>query len=76
MKDGVNVRRAQILKGGLWQDIEFMEIKPRDTFRLFEPEGQPVKDNNGLTEFVAKAFPKVDSQGVKGIEVEQKKGGI
>ena len=36
-----------------WVETEFGAVKKGDIFRLFESDGQPVKGNQGETEFIA-----------------------
>lgn len=50
-------RTAQVLINDKWIDIEFKNIKEGDKFRLFEPDGTIVKDNDGNTEFIATSNP-------------------
>jgi hypothetical protein len=50
----MDLRRVQKQDPTLyWHDIEFKELKDGDIYRMFESTGEPVKDNNGETEFVA-----------------------
>ena len=46
-------RKAQIFKNENWIDVEFQELKNGDNFRLFEFNGEEVKDKNGNTKFIA-----------------------
>ncbi|MFW6272997.1 MAG: hypothetical protein ACOC2U_04380 [bacterium] len=41
----------------VWEDIEFVDLKDKDIFRMFEPDGLPVKDENGNVFFKAEGFP-------------------
>ena len=55
-------RRVQVLHLCTWMDIEFMDIKKGDKFRLFEETGEAVYDELYNTEFTANtdAFVKHD----------------
>ena len=44
-------RKTQIFKNGNWVNIEFKELKNGDKFKLFEFNGEEIKDEN--TEFIA-----------------------
>jgi hypothetical protein len=53
---GVNMddlRRIEILREDGWQEAEFTDIEPNDTFRMFDPDGSPVTDSHGETDFFA-----------------------
>jgi hypothetical protein len=65
-----DMRKVEVLKNGKWQSIEFKDICKGDIFRLFESTGEPVIDNNGKTEFVAKSEPYITSDGVLGVDIE------
>lgn len=64
-----DLRKVEVLKDGKWQEIEFKKIHKGDIFRLFESTGEPVMDNNGKTEFVAKNEPYMTSDGVLGVDI-------
>lgn len=46
------LRRTEIFKDGRWSTGVFKDLKKGDTFRMFEPTGEPVKDG-AATDFVA-----------------------
>lgn len=46
------LRKTEIFKDDRWQIEVFKELKRGDTFRMFEPTGEPVKDGEH-TDFVA-----------------------
>jgi len=41
-----DLRRAEVVVGDKWIDIEFEEIRAGNRFRLFESTGEPVVDEN------------------------------
>lgn len=47
------LRKVEIKNNEEWKEIEFSELKKGETFRMFEPDGEPVKDLNNRTEFLA-----------------------
>jgi hypothetical protein len=47
------LRKVEIKNNNIWEEINFSELKKGDTFRMFEPDGEPVKDLNNKTEFLA-----------------------
>ena len=63
-----DLRRAEILVNDKWVGIEFEGIKAGDRFRLFESTGEPVVDENGKNEFIAKTDPYITKDGVYGID--------
>lgn len=62
-------RKAKILVDGLWIDVSFKDIKMGDKFKLFESDGEQVKDNSGEIEWVAACDPFYNSEGVLTITV-------
>jgi hypothetical protein len=49
-----NKRQVVVLiDGGIFIPIKWEHIKKGDTIRLFEPDGTPVEDEFGNTEFTA-----------------------
>jgi hypothetical protein len=60
--DNKNLRTIQKKVNGKWVNVNYNEIEPGDVFRMFDPDGTPVVDDNrygGKTEFTAasKAHP-------------------
>jgi len=55
--------------GDKWTSIEFEKIRAGDRFRLFESTGEPVADEVGKSEFVAKTNPYITEDGVWGIDI-------
>lgn len=49
-------RKVQVFKGNKWQDIRFKKLRPKDRFRMYEPNGQPVVDL-GVTEWIVQTKP-------------------
>jgi hypothetical protein len=48
---------VEINKNGVWTPITFQDLHNGDTFRLFEPTGEPVTGDNNDTEFIATSEP-------------------
>lgn len=46
-------RKCQVLKKGKWINSDLEKVQKGDTFRLFEADGTPVKDNLGNDHYVA-----------------------
>lgn len=46
-------RKIQKYENNQWKDIDFIQLKQGDKFRMFEPDGEIVKDKNNNTEFNA-----------------------
>jgi hypothetical protein len=61
-------QRFQVFKEEQWYDIKFSELKKGDKFRVFNPNGQLVTDENGNTEFTASGVIQVDESGSLTVE--------
>lgn len=46
-------RKCQVFKNGEWLDSDLGMVQKGDTFRLFEENRMPVRDNLGREQFVA-----------------------
>ncbi len=46
-------RKAEICVDGSWMPVEFSCLRKNDKFKLIEPDGTLVKNNEGETEFIA-----------------------
>lgn len=60
----LNIRKAEVLRDGVWMTIRGIDVKAGEIFRLFEPDGTPVKNKAGLTSFKAIKDARVRSDGV------------
>jgi len=40
-----------------WENVEMKDLHEGDLFRMFEPDGTPVPDGRGRTEYVAVSDP-------------------
>lgn len=49
-----DIRRTEIFVDGKWKESDFEKIRAGDVFRLYESTGEPVEDEKGNSEFVAK----------------------
>lgn len=52
-----DLRKVQALRDNKWLGINFKELVNGDIFRLFEPDGEVVKDKLNDDEFVAISDP-------------------
>lgn len=50
--------------------MKFEDIKAGDRFRLFKYTGEPVMDENGKSELIAKTDPYITKDGVYGVDIE------
>lgn len=64
-----DLRKVEILKDGEWIEIEFCELKKDDIFRMFEPTGEEVYDNNRENIFVASSDAFAGENGVLTINI-------
>lgn len=66
-----DVRRTEILtKTQQWKSIPFEQLRKGDTFRMFEPTGEPVLDKSKNNIFIAHSDPYLTKEGVYGISIK------
>ena len=63
-------RTAQELRNGYWVEIDPMKIKMGMIFRMFEPDGTPVKDKLGKTYFLAISHAYYSKDGIGSIMID------
>jgi len=63
-------RKVEVLKYGEWVEVDFKDLHRFDTFRMFEPTGELVTDENGFTIFIADSEP-FELDGVYAIKIIQ-----
>ena len=39
----------------IWEEVGFMDLKFGDIFRMYEPTGEPVIDDGGFSQFIARS---------------------
>ena len=49
--------QRKLENGEGWEDVKLKELTKGDIFRMFEPDGSPVKDELGATEFITAGEP-------------------
>jgi hypothetical protein len=67
--NGNEIFKVQRLEKGNWVDIEFMQLKSRDTFRLFHGDGAQAVDGQGHKEWLAASEPYVKPDGMRTIKI-------
>lgn len=50
-------RKTEIKVNEEWKEIDFDDLKVGNIFRLFEPDGTIVKDNDGKENFIVTTLP-------------------
>ena len=50
-------RKIEVEIDGTFQTVNFLQLKPGDKFKMFEPDGKEVRDVYGNTEFIATSEP-------------------
>ena len=71
------MRRIEVFRNGEWITIgRLVMVKAGERFRMFESEGEPVKDKAGNTEWIAAKDGSVRRDGVGTIEVLKEKSQI
>lgn len=64
-------RKIEVFIDGEWERCELRQLLPGALFRMFEPDGHPVKDHKGRTEFTVTArAKKVVAEGRKTWSIE------
>jgi hypothetical protein len=64
------LRRVQLFKSDNWVDCKLQDIKSGNIFRMFESDGDTVKDNKGYTKFLAVSDPSKNREGIWSINSE------
>lgn len=65
-----DIRRIQVLvKSKYWQDIEFMNLKPRDIFKIYD-NGKRFVDTNGHDEWIVTSLPYINENGILTVDAE------
>ena len=68
------MRRIEVFRNGEWVTVgRLLMVRAGERFRMFEPEGKPVKDKAGKTEWVAAIDGMTRRDGVGTIEVVKEK---
>lgn len=62
------MRTAEIYRDECWVPTDFDKVKKGDTFKLFEPDGTLVRDQNGNAVLVAVSDPYLNAEGVLTID--------
>jgi hypothetical protein len=63
-------RACEVQVGGGWQVTAMAQLRPGDVFRLFEADGAPVTDADGVSRWRALAAAQVIEDGTPTIEAE------
>ena len=63
-------RTIQRLRGDLWTDVEFESLELDDSFRIIEPTGDIMTDEDGKIVFVVTNEPYINDMGQRVVEVE------
>lgn len=66
----MNDRKIQRKDGDAWTDVSMLDLKPGDTFRMFEHDGLVVTGLNGETTWVVEEGGATDSTGIHYCKVE------
>jgi hypothetical protein len=59
-----DLRVCEALRGNEWIDVRMSELKPGERFRMFDPDGSPVVDNDNRCEWVVKGEPYRNENGI------------
>jgi len=51
------LRKVEVLKDGLWEEIEFIELEVGNKFRMFDSPEEPVIGHDGTTEWIVVKGP-------------------
>jgi len=68
MSDHLNTRKVQVFSQETWWNTEPEMLRVGDVFRLFEPDGEWVKDPDGRFIFQVDAPPYKTEKGIWTIE--------
>ena len=67
------LRTVEIYKKDRWERIEFKELRIGDRFRLFEDDSTVVMDNKNCKEWLVSSLPRINSDGVYEVEINERK---
>jgi len=67
------LRTVEIYKKDRWERIEFKELRIGDRFRLFEDDSTVVMDNENCKEWLVSSLPRINSDGVYEVEINERK---
>lgn len=65
------LRKVEVKDNDIWKEVHFSELKKDDIFRMFEPDGEPVKDLNNKTEFLATSDVYINKDSQPAIDIEE-----
>lgn len=69
------MRRIEVLRNDRWVVVDRLhKVKAGERFRMFEPGGESVKDDQGLMEWIAATDGNVRGDGIGQIEVRKGPG--
>lgn len=63
-------RKTYVLRRGIWEEIHFEHLHKGELFKLYESNGEEVRDQNGNTIFLTVSEPYLNEQGVWRIDYE------
>jgi hypothetical protein len=69
MKIIMDMRTVEVNRNGIWKAIDFKKLNKGDNFKMFEPTGEPVIDNNNNTVFYSTSEPYKNENGIWQIDV-------
>lgn len=70
MENRLDSRTIQRLRGDLWTDVDFDDLELDDSFRIIEPTGDLMEDEEGKIVFVVTNDPYINEQGQRVVEIE------
>jgi hypothetical protein len=56
------LRKVEVLVDGYWEGCDFPDLEDGDTFRMFEPDGEPV-DNGQICYVEGDVYETTDGEG-------------
>jgi hypothetical protein len=57
------LRRIECYVNGKWKYVKSIgQLEPGDTFRVFEPDGTPIKNKHGNCSFIAKGDAGIEAE--------------
>lgn len=67
--ENLKLRTVEVFKNNRWNMADMNDLKPGDLFRMKEPNGLYVTDNNGRSSWVASSKPYKNKKGVLTIKI-------
>jgi len=67
--DVMKLRTVEVKQNGEWTKTNMIDIKKGQTFRMFEPNGDPVEDDDGCTVWTTDSNAYMNELGIPTVKI-------